>query len=77
MTRRAQDDRQWAAGWAAAGTALDDVRARDLRLLSEDEALRTIEDLLSTVTPAELPAARRTWSGLVDLQRLLHRPSRR
>ena len=74
---REQSEQQWARRWAAAGTALDDVRARDLSGLSEAEALRTIDELLSTVTPVEYPAARREWSGLIDLQRLLHTPPRR
>ena len=69
-------EQQWARQWAAAAVALADVRARDLRSMSNDDALRITEALLALVNPADLPPARRTWSGLVELQRLLHRPRR-
>ena len=70
-------DQQWARQWAEAAVPLADVRARDLRAMSDDDALRITDELLGMANPSDVPPAPRTWSGLVELQRLLHAPRRR
>ncbi len=72
MTPPTAAERQWGRQWALAATALAAVRARELRTLTDEDALAATEQLLALVNPAELPATRRTGSGLVELQRLLH-----
>jgi hypothetical protein len=41
--------------------------------LSDGAALAAAEDLLTTVHAGDLPEWRRTWSGLVEWQRAVHR----
>jgi hypothetical protein len=67
-------EQQWARKWTDAAAALADVRARELQSMSDDDALRITEGLLAMSDPAHLALARRTWSGLVEMQRLLHSP---
>ena len=72
MTPPTAAEREWGRQWARAATALAAVRARDLRTLTDSDALAAADELLALADPADLPAARRTGSGLVELQRLLH-----
>jgi len=65
--------RAWVEQWRRAGPALADVRARDLETLSDGAALAAAEDLLTTAHAGDLPEWRRTWSGLVEWQRAVHR----
>jgi hypothetical protein len=63
----------WMAQWKAAGLALDEVRRREIRALTDEEALAAAEDLLSLPASTPLPPERLRWSGLVAQQAFLHR----
>jgi hypothetical protein len=71
------NERRWLNQWARAQTALRDQRARELRALSDDRALAAAEALLAIVDLGILPERRRSSSGLVEQQAVLHRRSRR
>ena len=65
--------KEWMAQWRKAGEALAAVRARELAALTPADALAAANTLLSLAAATPLPEHRRTWSGLIELQRLLHR----
>lgn len=65
--------RQWMAHWRAAVRALEEQRRREIQSLSGERALFAAEAVLALASPAGLSLERRTQSGLVELQRLLHR----
>jgi hypothetical protein len=73
MPSGSSPERKWAQQWAETGAILADLRARDLRALTDREALAAADDLLALADPRDLVETRRTWSGLVEFQRLLHR----
>jgi hypothetical protein len=62
--------RAWARGWQSAGRALESVRRAELRALTEERALKAMDQLLSLGARARLSAERRRTSGLVEQQRL-------
>lgn len=64
--------RAWIAQWSAARIALRAQRARELRAMTDRAALTAAEALLSTGFAVGMPASRRTSSGLVRQQMLLH-----
>jgi hypothetical protein len=66
--------RQWLAQWRAAADALTEQRRRELLLLTPERALAAADALLSLALPGAMGDARRTGSGLVEWQRLIHRP---
>jgi hypothetical protein len=77
MVRRFdQREYEWAEQWKAAADALVDQRRHRLRMMSEAEALAAAENLLSLVDTVALDPARRTSSGLVEQQAILHGRSR-
>jgi hypothetical protein len=63
----------WVAQWCEAGPALAEQRARELREMSEAQALAAAEALLSLALLHPLNASRLTESGLVRQQALFHR----
>ena len=65
--------RRWMGQWRAAAPALEEQRRQELRSLTPDAALTAADALLSMVPPGEIGPERRTQSGLVEQQRLLHR----
>ena len=65
---------QWLQQWKSAATALANVRLKELRGLSDAEALLASEALLSL--PARIPDERWASSGLVEQQRLFMRLKR-
>jgi len=71
MTADAQ--REYVRNWTETGRLLERVRWDELRALDPQSALRATDALLDAAVRVPLPPARRTWSGLVELQRLLHR----
>jgi hypothetical protein len=71
MAADALMEREWIAQWRQAAGALAEVRARELAALSDAEALAAADTLLAIGARAPLPVHRRTWSGLVEFQRLL------
>ncbi len=70
------NERAYVQNWARAGRLLEDIRWRELSLLSDEAALRASEALLDAAVATPLPASRRQWSGLVHLQNWLHRRHR-
>lgn len=68
-----QAQREWMAQWRGAGEALARQRRRDLRAMSDREALAAVEALLSLATLVPLPPRRLTSSGLIDQQAIFHR----
>lgn len=73
MSSRVVFDQAWIAQWRTAGTALARVRRDELAAMTATTALAASETLLTIGAATPLPADRQAWSGLVDLQRLLHR----
>ena len=71
MTADAQ--RAYVRNWTETGRLLERIRWDELRALDPQRALRATDALLDPAVRVPLPPARRTWSGLVELQRLLHR----
>jgi hypothetical protein len=65
--------RAWIAQWSAARIALRAQRARELCAMTDRAAVAAAEALLSTGFLAGVPDSRRTYSGLVRQQALLHR----
>jgi len=65
--------RRWVEQWRAAIPALAEQRRQELRSLTPERALAAADALLSLVPPGEIGLERRTQSGLVEQQRLLHR----
>jgi hypothetical protein len=68
--------RQWLEQWKQAGKALEEQRRTELRSLTAERALAASEALLALAAPARLSAKRRSYSGLVEQQRLFHRRAR-
>ena len=66
-------ERQWMRQWRDAAVPLAEQRQKDLRQLTDRQALGASEALLSLVTTVTLSPSRRTWSGLVEQQALFHR----
>ncbi len=65
------ESRRWLAQWQAAAPALRAQRARDLRQLTPARARAASDALLELGASLPLPPQRRTYSGLVEMQRLL------
>ena len=68
--------RAWMQQWRKAAPALEEQRRRELRLLSDDDALAASEAVLSLALLTPITRARLTDSGLVSQQRLFHRRTR-
>ena len=73
MRMASATERHWAKQWSNASRALSDIRARELRALTQAVALQASDDLLSLFDPATVPRDRMISSGLVEFQRLLRR----
>jgi hypothetical protein len=71
MTR--QDQRAYVRRWIETGQILEQLRWRELSALDAATAVAASDHLIEAALRVPLPAARRQWSGLVDLQNLLHR----
>jgi hypothetical protein len=66
-------EREWLAQWRRAGVVLAQVRAEQLWQLRGADALAAADTLLAIGADTPLPADRVSWSGLIELQRQLHR----
>lgn len=64
---------EWLEQWRRAAVALEQVRADELAHLRAADALAASETLLALGASLPLPPNRVIWSGLIDLQRRLHR----
>jgi hypothetical protein len=60
-------------GWGTTGPLLEEQRWSELARLDVDRALASADTLIEAALRVPLPAARRTWSGLVEQQRIFHR----
>ncbi len=65
--------RAWLEQWRSAAEALADQRARELGALTEARALMASDALLSLADPGSVSPERRSTSGLVAQQAILHR----
>lgn len=65
-------ERAYVRRWADTGRVLEEIRWSELRRLSAEAALRASDDLIELALRVPLPATRRAWSGLIDLQDQLH-----
>jgi hypothetical protein len=66
-------ERRWVRQWQETGKLLEEIRRRELREMTDDEARAASESVLSLVGNFPLPARRTAWSGLIDQQALFHR----
>jgi hypothetical protein len=66
----------WLAQRRSAATELTLVAEEELRNLSDEEALRRSDALLSMGRSEELSAERRSYSGFVEQQRRFHQARR-
>jgi hypothetical protein len=71
-----ETERAYVKRWAETGAELEALRWRELRALDEATAVRASGDLIEAALRVTLPASRVVWSGLVELQDLLHRRPR-
>jgi hypothetical protein len=69
MTRDAE--RAYVQRWIETGKMLEELHWRELSTLDAATALRASDDLIDAALLVPLPAARRHWSGLVELQDVL------
>ena len=73
-TRVSRDDEAaYVKQWAETGRLLEAQRWVELSRLEPGRALEAADTLIEAALRLPLPASRRTWSGLVELQRILHR----
>jgi hypothetical protein len=63
-------EKEWIRRWKQAGAELAEIRRRDLRAMSEEQARASIDALLSLALSAYIPSRRRQHSGLVEQQAL-------
>ncbi len=69
-----RDRTQWLARYRATTEALEEIRARELHALTDEQALRIIKSLSVCEPPWR---ERPDWSGLVEQQALFHRRDKR
>ncbi len=65
-------EERWLAQWRHAGAALAEQRRRELRALTDEEALAATEALLELGASLPISRARLVTSGLVAQQALFH-----
>jgi len=68
-----ESQQAWMTQWRRAAVALEEQRKRELRALSDREALAASDALLALAVVLPLPPRRLTDSGLVRQQALFHR----
>jgi hypothetical protein len=71
------NERRWVEAWSQAGLLLQQQRRHELRSLTPERALFCAEALFALPWPAEVLAARRQRSGLLEQQDLFRRLHRR
>jgi hypothetical protein len=71
--RPTAEERRWVEQWRVTGPELARIRRQELRALTDARALVAANRLLSLVGVVYRNPARRTHSGLVEQQALLHR----
>lgn len=65
-------ERRLVKQWVETGKLLDEIRRRELREITDDQARAASENVLSLVENFALPQRRVAWSGLIEQQALLH-----
>ena len=70
MTR--EEARAYVLQWAETGRLLEEQRWSELAALTPARAAAAADALIDAALRVPLPAARRTWSGLVEQQRYFH-----
>lgn len=65
-------ERRLVLQWGETGKLLEEIRRRELRELTAERALAASDALLEIGASHPLSERRRTWSGLVEQQALLH-----
>jgi hypothetical protein len=68
--------RAYVKKWVETGRVLEDLRWRELAALDDGRAQAASDMLIDAALRVPLPSRRRTGSGLVDQQKLLHRAKR-
>ena len=72
----AQEERQnraWVAAWREHADALDQIRAEELRALTEEESGRVFADMAADTDTLWLSPERADAAGLIEQQRLFMR----
>lgn len=69
VSRFSEEELSWVEQWRFAATALDEMRATELRTLTDAQAREILRRLMSSPRPLGEAAAD---SGLVEQQRLFH-----
>ncbi len=64
------DEKKWIKQWKAAAVGLEEQRALELAAMTDEQARRFTETLLSLADHNDNP---RGYSGLVEQQRYFHR----
>jgi hypothetical protein len=68
-----QEERQtraWVVGWRDRSVALDQVRTRELRALTQDESGRLFASMAVDTDTVWISPERRSTAGLIEQQRL-------
>jgi len=73
MALTREQERAYIKGWAETGRLLEEIKWRELAELDDARAFEATRDLLNMGRLTPMPESRRVWSGLVELQDLLHR----
>jgi hypothetical protein len=71
-----QQQAAYVKGWSETGRLLEEQRWQELARLDPVRAMVAADALIEAAMAVPLPAARRTWSGLVEQQDALHRRRR-
>lgn len=69
MSRFSEDELRWVEQRRLAASALEEMRAKDLRTMTDAEAREILRRLMSHAPPVR---EERRYSGLVEQQRLFH-----
>lgn len=68
-----EEEQRWMAQWRSAERELAELRRHALRQMTDEEARRTSETVLSLANTIPVPPTRLTGSGLVAQQAIFHR----
>jgi len=66
-------ERQWVRQWQETGKLLEEIRRKELRAMTDEEAREASDHVLSLAGHFPLPPNRVAWSGLIEQQALFHR----
>ena len=65
-------ERDYVRQWVETGRLLEEMHWREVQALDPDTALEASRQLIDAALRVSLPSRRLAWSGLVDLQDVLH-----